>query len=60
LRPEKGADAVVYLASSPDVVNTTGQYFVKRKAVPPSREATDEVSGRKLWDFSAKLAGLES
>jgi len=58
LSPEKGADTVVYLASSPDVVNTAGQYFVKRKAVPPSREASDDVSARKLWDVSAKLAGL--
>ena len=55
---EKDADTVVYLASSPDVLNTTGQYFAKRKAVPPSREATDDASARKLWDVSAKLAGL--
>ncbi len=60
LRPEKGADTVVYLASSPEVANVTGEYFTKRKAVRPSKESMDEGEAAKLWDMSAKLAGLQS
>ena len=58
--PEKGADTVVYLASSPDVANATGEYFVKRRAEHPSKEATDEASAKMLWDVSARLTGLAS
>ncbi len=59
LSPEKGADTVVYLASSPDVANVTGEYFTKRKAVPSSKESMDESEAAKLWDVSVKLAGLQ-
>ncbi len=55
--PEQGADTLVYLASSPEVVNVTGAYFVKRKAVQPSAAARDDAAVRKLWEASEALAG---
>ena len=36
ISPEKGADTIIYLASSPEVEKTTGEYFVKRKVTQPS------------------------
>jgi NAD(P)-dependent dehydrogenase (short-subunit alcohol dehydrogenase family) len=60
MRPEKGADTVVYLASSPDVADVTGKYFTKRKAIPSSKESTDEAAAKRLWQVSLGLTKLEN
>ena len=49
---------IIYLASSPEVENTTGLYFDKCKPVTPSREAQNDADAKRLWDVSAKIAGL--
>src|SRR5439155_8909505 len=46
LSPEQGARTVAYLASSPDVADTTGRYFVREKPVASSPASYDEVSAR--------------
>ena len=56
ISPEKGADTIIYLASSPEVANTTGEYFVKRKVTEPSAAAQDDVAAKRLWAQSEKLA----
>ncbi len=58
LAPEKGADTIVYLASSPEVEKTSGEYFVKRKITEPSVAARDDAAAKKLWEASEKLAQL--
>jgi retinol dehydrogenase 12 len=58
LSPERGADTVVYLASSPDVAGETGGYYVKRQRREPSAAARDDETARRLWDISAKMTGL--
>ena len=45
--PEEGADTLVHLASSPEVADVTGAYFVKRKAVEPSAAARDDAAAKK-------------
>jgi NAD(P)-dependent dehydrogenase (short-subunit alcohol dehydrogenase family) len=58
LSPDRGADTIVYLASSPDVAGETGGYYVKRRRREPSAAARDDVTARRLWDISAKMTGL--
>jgi NAD(P)-dependent dehydrogenase (short-subunit alcohol dehydrogenase family) len=58
--PEKGADTIIYLAASDQPAKVTGAYFYKRRDIPPSREARDDESARRLWLETAKLAGLEA
>lgn len=58
LSPEKGADAIVYLAASPELAGRTGGYYEKNLLVAPARLARDEAVARRLWDESAKLTGL--
>ncbi len=53
---DQGADTLVYLASSPDVANATGAYFVKRTVAEPSRAARDDSAAKRLWDASDALA----
>jgi hypothetical protein len=55
LSPEKGARTSVYLASSPEVAEVSGKYFIKAKQRQPSKVALDEGAARRLWDVSEKL-----
>jgi len=57
LTPEKGAQTSVYLASSPDVADVTGAYFVKCKVRTPSKAAQDGEAAARLWDVSERLVG---
>jgi len=57
---EKGADTIVYLASSPEVAHVSGAYFYKCHPATPSKEAQDDAAARRLWLESARLGGLES
>jgi retinol dehydrogenase-12 len=56
LSREEGADTIVYLASSPEVETTTGEYFVKRRVAEPSPAARDDAAAKRLWKASEKLA----
>ena len=56
--PEKGADTVIYLASSPDVAGVTGKYFANRRAVRSSRASHDPALAQRLWEVSERLTGL--
>jgi NAD(P)-dependent dehydrogenase (short-subunit alcohol dehydrogenase family) len=58
LSPEKGAETIVYLASSPEVTAVTGQYFYQCRQDTPTREAQDDSSAQRLWQETAKLAGM--
>jgi NAD(P)-dependent dehydrogenase (short-subunit alcohol dehydrogenase family) len=55
---EKGAETLVYLASSPEVATISGGYFYKCQLERPTREAQDDAAARRLWAETAKLAGL--
>ena len=60
LSPERGADTVVFLASSPEVEDASGGYYVKRRPVEPSAEARDPAAAERLWRISEELTGLAS
>jgi NAD(P)-dependent dehydrogenase (short-subunit alcohol dehydrogenase family) len=53
--PEKGARTSVYLASSPEVAEVTGQYFVNCRPRTPSPAARNEVAAGLLWSVSEEL-----
>ena len=56
--PEDGAQTPVYLATSPDVANVSGRYFVNKTERAPSATAQDEELQERLWKISAELTGL--
>jgi NAD(P)-dependent dehydrogenase (short-subunit alcohol dehydrogenase family) len=60
ISPEKGAQTIVYLASSPDVAKMTGKYFDECRVATPSLPARDDWTASLLWDRSAALAGMTS
>jgi retinol dehydrogenase 12 len=55
---EKGAQTLVYLASSPEVSEVTGGYFTRCELKTPSAAAQDDAAARRLWDETARLAGM--
>jgi NAD(P)-dependent dehydrogenase (short-subunit alcohol dehydrogenase family) len=55
ITPEAGGATIVYLATRPEVVNTTGEYFEKNQPRQPSRLARDDALAARLWGESAKL-----
>ncbi len=61
LSPEKGAATTLYLATSPEVEGISGGYFDQhRRRDEPAAAARDPVLQRRLYEFCARLAGLEA
>ena len=58
LSPANGARTSIFLASAPEVADTTGEYFVRCKVATPSKKARDDASARKLWELSEQLCGV--
>lgn len=58
ISPERGADTMVYLASSPAVEGITGQYFENRQERRLSEASHDQATQERLWAESTRLAGL--
>jgi retinol dehydrogenase-12 len=58
LSPRRGADTIVYLATSPEVAGASGGYYVKRQRREPSAAARDDAAARRLWQLSEELTGL--
>jgi len=59
ISPAEGAQTIIYLASSPEVANMTGQYFYKCRRTMPSAPALDNRTALALWERSAALAGMK-
>ncbi|MGH9430065.1 MAG: SDR family oxidoreductase [Terriglobia bacterium] len=59
ITPEKGAETIVYLASSPEVATVSGGYFYKCHPATPTQEAQDDTAAQGLWLETARLAGVE-
>ena len=57
LTPERGARTSVYLASSPEVAEVTGQYFVRCRPKRSSERSYDTAAAARLWQISAELVG---
>jgi NAD(P)-dependent dehydrogenase (short-subunit alcohol dehydrogenase family) len=60
ISPEKGAETIVYLASSPEVAGVSGEYFYECRPATPTTAARDDAAAQRLWIESAKLAGIEA
>jgi NAD(P)-dependent dehydrogenase (short-subunit alcohol dehydrogenase family) len=52
--PQRGADTIVYLASSPEAGGTSGKCFMDRKEVSPA-QPRDEALQKRPWEVSEEL-----
>ncbi|PIQ28358.1 short-chain dehydrogenase [bacterium (Candidatus Blackallbacteria) CG17_big_fil_post_rev_8_21_14_2_50_48_46] len=58
ISPEKGAETILYLATSPEVEHITGKYFERKKIVPSSKISLNENLQERLWILSKRMTGL--
>jgi len=56
--PEKGAETVIYLASSPEVEGVSGKYFFDLRPRRSSEASYDETLAQGLWRISERLTGI--
>jgi NAD(P)-dependent dehydrogenase (short-subunit alcohol dehydrogenase family) len=55
ISPERGAQTIIYLASSPDVAGVSGEYFFECHPETPSSAARDDASAAQLWEATEQL-----
>ncbi|WP_245745784.1 SDR family NAD(P)-dependent oxidoreductase [Nocardia altamirensis] len=56
IRPEKGSEPLVHLATTDEPIN--GQYFHRTKLEPPSvKQAVDPALAQQLWEMSEQITG---
>ena len=53
--PEEGAKTSIFLASSPEVENITGNYWIKCKQANSSKYSYNTHIQKRLWDLSEDL-----
>jgi len=58
ISPEEGAKTIIYLASSPQVEDISGEYFYECKPATPTAEARNDQDAKRLWEISEQIAGL--
>ena len=58
--PEKGAETLVYLASSPEARGIDAKYWKDKKQVESSKASFDVEQQRRLWTLSKKVTGMAS
>jgi NAD(P)-dependent dehydrogenase (short-subunit alcohol dehydrogenase family) len=54
---EEAAQTPIYLVTSPDVHQTSGKYFYKKRPVKSSPASHDPDSAQRLWDISVEMTG---
>ena len=57
-KPEKGAETLVYLATSPEVANISGQFWQNCRPGTLSAEAQDDAVAQRLWLVSERISGV--
>lgn len=57
--PEKGAETVLYLASSPEVNRVSGKYFIAKKCVRSSVLSYEQETADRLWRVSEQMLNKE-
>ncbi len=55
---DKGAESSIYLCSSPEVSETTGEYFFNCKVEKTTQGARNEDDADRLWKVSSQLTGI--
>lgn len=58
-QPDKAAERVMYLLTSPEVSDVNGEYFGDGKVISAPAQADDPAANARLWEISARLTNLD-
>jgi NAD(P)-dependent dehydrogenase (short-subunit alcohol dehydrogenase family) len=56
IKPEAGAQTIIWLASAPEAVGSNGGYFFACKPHTPTVHALNDADGERLWQVSEEIA----
>lgn len=56
---EKGAETIIWLASSPEVEGINGKYFKDKNEIKSIKPSYDTDAQHRLWEVSEKLTGIK-
>lgn len=56
--PEQGADTIVYLATSDEVKDTSGLYFINRKPAKVNEKYISEETKKIIWEYCESKTGV--
>ncbi len=57
--PVISGNAIYYLAAAPEMAEVSGQFFNQTIPEKPAVHALDRVLGKRVWQISERLSGLE-
>ncbi len=57
---ERGAETMIYLATSPEVEGVSGKYFVNKRETRSSSQSYDTAIAKGLWQVSETMVGLRA
>lgn len=55
IKPDKGAETSVFLATSPTVTGVSGKYFASGKQKESAKASYDVAAQDRLWSISEQL-----
>jgi NAD(P)-dependent dehydrogenase (short-subunit alcohol dehydrogenase family) len=55
---DSGARTQIYLASSPEITNVSGKYFIDCRESQSSAQSRDPAVAKRLWEMSARMTGM--
>ena len=58
ISPQKGAETLVYLASSPEVKGISGKYWNEKQQKRSSEISYNHEQQKRLWEYSAEITGV--
>lgn len=58
LDSERGAQTSLYLASSPEVAEVSGKYFIKCKPAESGPVSRDPAIAAEIWQYTQKMIGV--
>jgi retinol dehydrogenase 14 len=58
LNSKQGAEVSLYLATSPDVAQVSGEYFVKSKPAQSNPLSRDPKVAGEIWQWTEKMTGV--
>jgi NAD(P)-dependent dehydrogenase (short-subunit alcohol dehydrogenase family) len=58
--PVLSGEAIYYLASDPELSDVSGRFFNQTIEEKPAVHALDRGMGKRIWDLSMKMTGLDS
>jgi NAD(P)-dependent dehydrogenase (short-subunit alcohol dehydrogenase family) len=59
-KPDISGEAIYYLVAAPEMQGITGKFYNQTIEEKPAKHAMDRELGKRVWDISEQLAGVDA